>query len=247
LILQGWEGAISGGLDGSYYNNRWLFGTTPAMNRIDNVIDFTWDDFVTSTGKDFISVRWTGFVQPAFSEAYKFHMQVNDGVRLWINGMQLIDEYEATVEDADDFAEYTAVTAPLTADRLYSVKIEFRENKGCAVARFLWSSTTQPKTVVPHHRLYHNYTEVNYASPFGNVCVGGGVIIVLLSVPFMPPPSDCVLFLYSNKTVRDGKNGFQTQGKNVTSNYKFHVTWNARPPLLLSHIPHPYSGPLKKE
>ena len=156
--------AISGGLKGSYFNNRWLFGDTPAMERIDPVIDFTWDDFVTSTGKDFISVRWTGYVQPAFSEAYTFHMQVNDGVRLWIDGIQLIDEYEATVEGVD-FVEYSAVTTSLVADRLYSVKIEFRENKDLAVARFLWSSITQPKTVVPPHRLFYASTPI-VDSPF---------------------------------------------------------------------------------
>ena len=134
------------------------------MQRVHSVIYFTWDDFVTSTGKDFISVRWTGYVQPAFSEAYTFHLQVNDGVRLWIDGVQLIDELEASVEDVD-YVEHNAVTTTLMADRLYSVKIEFRENKGLAIARFLWSSVTQPKTVVPHHRLFHTSTPI-MDSPF---------------------------------------------------------------------------------
>jgi hypothetical protein len=60
---------IRGGLLGSYFNNKHLYGE-PAMSRVDSALDFQWamDDSITDTGKDHISVRWTGLLLPAFSE-----------------------------------------------------------------------------------------------------------------------------------------------------------------------------------
>lgn len=41
------------------------------------------------------SHRWTGFVQPAFSEQYAFVVEANDGARLWIDGQLLFDNFDA--------------------------------------------------------------------------------------------------------------------------------------------------------
>src|SRR5581483_4909068 len=43
-------------------------------------------------GADTFSVRWQGQVQPRFSETYTFYTTSDDGVRLWINGQQLINK-----------------------------------------------------------------------------------------------------------------------------------------------------------
>lgn len=53
------EQAVSGGLQGEYFNNRWLHGP-PALQRVDSEINFVWsnDDSITPTGKDFVSIRW---------------------------------------------------------------------------------------------------------------------------------------------------------------------------------------------
>ena len=65
--------AERGGLSGSYFNNRWLYGEA-VYTRVDSLLDFSWtaDDTLTPTGKDYISVRWEGFVLPPFSEQYTF-------------------------------------------------------------------------------------------------------------------------------------------------------------------------------
>ena len=59
-------------------------------SRVDSSVDFDWPGYITETGKDFISVRWSGYLRPAFSEEYTFHVQVNDGARLWVDGVQLL-------------------------------------------------------------------------------------------------------------------------------------------------------------
>ena len=47
---------------------------------------------------------------------------------------------------------------PLAADRLYSLRLEFRESTGGAVARLMWKSDSQPLEVVPNHRMFHATT-----------------------------------------------------------------------------------------
>ncbi|CAM9130727.1 unnamed protein product, partial [Phaeothamnion confervicola] len=162
--------ALGFGLAGSYFNNRWLMGE-PAVERIDAVVDFAWAarDTLTPTGQDYVSVRWDGFVQPAFSQLYTFAMEANDGARLWVNGSLLFDHFEDDLGAGDDatlFGRYEVETAePLVAGRLYSIRIEFRENYGSARARLLWSSRSQPLETVPTHRLYYELVAVR-GSPF---------------------------------------------------------------------------------
>jgi len=49
-------------------------------------------------------------------------------------------------------------TTALAADRLYSLRLEFRESTGGAVAKLMWKSPSQPLEVVPNHRLFHATT-----------------------------------------------------------------------------------------
>ena len=84
-----------GGLVGQYFNNRWLYGDA-ASTRVDHSVDFEFEveDAITDTGRDHVSVRWTGFVRPSFDEVFTFHAQVNDGARLFVDGELLFDAFE---------------------------------------------------------------------------------------------------------------------------------------------------------
>ena len=88
-----------------------------------------------------MSIRWEGYLQPAFSEAFEFLLEINDGARLFLDGELLLDEFEAEVNDDDHHHSYAVSTRrALVADRLYAVKIEFRESTGAAAARLFWRS-----------------------------------------------------------------------------------------------------------
>jgi len=39
-------------------------------------------------------VRWSGFVVPLYSETYTFYTTTDDGVRLWVNNIQVINKYK---------------------------------------------------------------------------------------------------------------------------------------------------------
>jgi hypothetical protein len=167
------ESANVGGLTGEYFNNRWLFGS-PVVTRIDSTIDFKWtaEEVITPTGKDYISVRWTGYVQPAFDEVYTFSALVNDGARLWVGGQLLFDNYENEVTDADGFAEISGTTtSSMKANQLVEIKLEYRENTGSAHVKLLWASTTQPLVVIPSNRLFSSSSPIK-SSPFSVEPVG---------------------------------------------------------------------------
>jgi outer membrane protein assembly factor BamB len=159
--------AKRGGLVGEYFNNRWMYGEA-VMIRTDPMINFMWgaEHAITESGKDYISVRWTGYVLPTFSEVYDFSITVNDGVRLWVDDYLIIDQYENEVDDSDGSIVFTASTAStLFANQLSSIKVEFRENTGIATAILSWSSASQPIEIVPGYRLFSDLEEI-YGSPF---------------------------------------------------------------------------------
>ncbi|CAM9800578.1 unnamed protein product [Ectocarpus sp. 6 AP-2014] len=147
------------GLLGEYFNNRWTFGD-PVVTRVDAKVDFSWSDTdtITPTGQDYISVRWTGFVQPAFSERYVFTVEANDGARLWVGDQLMFDNFDEDLgrNDTGLMSTFTATTEDeLVAGRLYAVTLEFRENYGSAEAHLLWSSGSQPSEVIPSNRLFY--------------------------------------------------------------------------------------------
>ena len=137
------------GLSAQYFDNPDLAGTS-ALARVDAQIDFGWGmgSPGASLAEDDFSVRWTGELEPRYSQTYTLSTVSDDGVRLWLDGQLLIDNWSehASTEDA--------VSVPLQAGRRHVVKLEYFELAGAATARFLWSSASQPRQVVPKSQLY---------------------------------------------------------------------------------------------
>ncbi len=162
------QGALGRGLWGSYWNNRWMYGET-TMERIDSIVDFSWSstDALTPTGRDFISIRWTGWVQPVFDGDYTFVVEVNDGARLWVNDEIFFDEFEteASSEDEGSYATYSGLAEDLKGGVLYPIQLDFRENYNSAKIRLLWTSDRQLLEVIPDYRLYYGETSIAN-SPF---------------------------------------------------------------------------------
>ena len=102
-------------------------------------------------------------MQPAFSEPYTFYCKVNDGARLWVDGVLLFDGFEHDMGEDGGFVELEGATpGALVADLLVDIKLEFRENAGAAAVQLLWASRSQPYSIVPASRLFHMSTPVEY-------------------------------------------------------------------------------------
>jgi hypothetical protein len=99
-------------------------------------------------GPDTFSARWSGWVTPRYSETYTFYTTSDDGVRLWVDGQLIINNW--TIHPPTENSGQIA----LTAGQQYDIRMEYFENGGGAVAKLKWSSPSQPKGIVPQGRLY---------------------------------------------------------------------------------------------
>jgi hypothetical protein len=135
------------GLSATYYNNINFTGTT--VTRIDPAVNFDWNKSgpASTIQADTFSARWTGFVQPQYGETYTFITNTDDGVRLWVNGVQIINRWVNT-------PGISTGTIALTGGVKYSITMEYYENKNRAKAILSWSSQSQSQQVIPQNRLY---------------------------------------------------------------------------------------------
>ena len=126
------------------------FAGSPVLTRTDATVDFDWGGGSpdASISSDHFSARWTGQVQPQFSETYTFYTNTDDGVRLWVDGKLLIDTWQ------DQGPTEWSGTIDLSAGHKYDLRMEYDENGGGAVAKLLWSSASRGKQIIPQERLF---------------------------------------------------------------------------------------------
>ena len=142
---------IPGGLKGSYFTDNDLDDSRLDVIRTDAVVNFTWGTGpVTRFGRDFVSVRWEGYVRPKHSETYTFWLDADDHVRLWIDGHLLIDWWTFPRSSSMLRAEYD-----LRELETHEIVLEYREILGNATARLLWSSKSTPIATIPSSSLFY--------------------------------------------------------------------------------------------
>jgi hypothetical protein len=136
------------GLRGDYYDNADL--TNLLVIRYDPEVNFNWGNGSPDPLIHFntFSVRWTGEVEPMYSEDYTFYTTSDDGIRLWINGQLVVNDWSS------HSARERHGHISLEACQRYPITIEYFENSGSAVAILRWSSASQPYGVVPQPNLY---------------------------------------------------------------------------------------------
>ncbi|MEV1177258.1 PA14 domain-containing protein [Nonomuraea sp. NPDC049784] len=142
--------------------------------------------FKLLTGReDDVSVRWTGQIQPKYSETYTFSMIGDNGFRLWVDGKPIIEHW---VDDWD--REQTGTPIALEAGKKYDLKVEYFEHFGGANLRLRWQSPSQPKEIVP----VEAFTLPEGFEPPGpsdaRVDAGGDVATLTFAKALSPLPAD---------------------------------------------------------
>lgn len=134
------------GLLGVYYDNADFTAPTAARTE---AVDFDWGLGSPAPGvaTEIFSVRWSGQVVPRYNGTYTFFTVSDDGVRLWVNGLLIIDNW------TDHPPTENSGTIFLQAGLAYDIVMEMYDSGGNATARLLWSSSCQLKEIIPASHL----------------------------------------------------------------------------------------------
>ncbi|MEA3224944.1 MAG: PA14 domain-containing protein, partial [Planctomycetota bacterium] len=157
ILMLGLVGAAGGaeGLLGQYYyssgegppENPWQ---TLMMERLDPTVDFDWGNGPAdpSLRSDNFAVRWIGEIEAPASDTYTFHTQSDDGIRLWVNGRLIINNWT----DHGDTHDSNDIT--LAAGQKYVIRLEYYDAGGGAVCELSWSTATLTREAIPSRYLF---------------------------------------------------------------------------------------------
>jgi regulation of enolase protein 1 (concanavalin A-like superfamily) len=136
----------SGGLGAKaeYFGNMNLEGN-PILTRIEDSIDhrWEWDVEVLPGISDNISARWTADLEFAFTEPMTLITTSEDGVRLYVDGQLVIDNWTMHTATEDTY------TFDVVAGQIVNIVMEWYEAAGNAVIKLSWQSPSTPKQIIP--------------------------------------------------------------------------------------------------
>ena len=89
------------------------------------------------------SARWAGQIEAVYSETYSFVTTSDDGVRVWVDGVEVIDDWTDHVKTTD------TGTIALSAGQLYDVVVEYYNGSESGTVDLQWASPSTPLEVVP--------------------------------------------------------------------------------------------------
>ncbi len=127
-------GGSGAGLKGDYFNN--MDFTAPLFSRIDPQVNFDWGTGSPSNSisADTFSVRWRGLLNVPETGSYQFSTLTSDGVRLYVDGALLIDNF---MDQATHWKDSPAIA--LTEGQQVELQMDYYENTGPAVAKLKWT------------------------------------------------------------------------------------------------------------
>jgi beta-glucosidase len=151
------------GLKGEYFNNN-NFSGSPALTRIDTLINFNWlkgspDPKINS---DSFCIRWSGFIHADSTDIYTLKLRSDDGVRFYFNDTMKIDDWT-------NHSTLDRITIlRMEAGKEYPVVIEYFDNIVYADVRFeigtIKSGKSQVDSIIA---IAKNYDAIIFAGGLG--------------------------------------------------------------------------------
>ncbi|MDG1944708.1 MAG: PA14 domain-containing protein [Halioglobus sp.] len=140
-------GEVGSGLKAEYFSDPNLGNRV--LERVDSKVQFQWGGGSPDPTVPFddFSVRWSGVLEPRYSEATTFYLKSDNGRRLWVDDMLLIDAW------TNDYDVEYAATINLSSGQKVPIVVEYFESDGGASATLEWESSSLPREVVPQNRL----------------------------------------------------------------------------------------------
>jgi uncharacterized repeat protein (TIGR03806 family) len=126
------------------------FAAPPTVTRTNAVVDFNFSASAPDPliGQTNFVARWSGSLQPQYNDTYEFSVIAVGGVRLWVNGNLLINDWTA---HSSTITNHNSIT--LKAQQLYNVRLDcFQENGGAI--QLLWRRPSADVATIPQTQLY---------------------------------------------------------------------------------------------
>ena len=144
-------GSPSGVWQGKWWSNRDMSGT-PKLTHNYNSIDFNWGTRAVGSGvgSDNFSARFTSTIKFAAAN-YRFHVLVDDGTRLFIDGQAVIDQWHDS-----SATEYTADKQMAAGN--HTLRLDYYEHSGQARIKFWMEQVTTPPTTLWTAEYFNNTT-----------------------------------------------------------------------------------------
>jgi len=132
------------GLTGTYYQGpSWR---KQVLVRTDATVNFSWGSSAPAPSlvHHAFSVRWTGQITPQTSETYTFSTVADDGVRLWVGGKLIINDWQ------DQFATAARGSITLQGGQTYDIRLDYFENGDPpAMVKLFWATPTIKREIIP--------------------------------------------------------------------------------------------------
>lgn len=146
------------------------------FSRTDATINFHWGAGAPAgLTTDTFSIRWRGWLQIPTDGSYTFYLTGDDGVRLWLDGQLLINEWQ------DQGATTFSVTVPrLNGGDKLDLRVEFYENSGSATVVLEWSGPGIARQVVPMNRLYpRDIHNIHLDASYPRIVAGSWLVMAI--------------------------------------------------------------------
>lgn len=160
LQLQG------GGLKADYYNGANF--EEKVFSRIDEEINFYYlkESPAPAVNREYYSIRWTGSLYAPVTGTYKVNVVVDDGIRMWVDGVKVLDQWKLQRENS-----YTG-QLHLKAGEFYKLKIEYFNDPAHGIMQLKWempeeeissffglfaSTYKHSRETIPKQYLYKNH------------------------------------------------------------------------------------------
>jgi len=89
------------------------------------------------------SIDVIGYIYPSYSENYTFYAYTNDKVRIWVDGVLILNVWEIGAK-----VEYTSASITLTANQWVPIYIQYQCKDLSSVLQIRWAATTLIKSAI---------------------------------------------------------------------------------------------------
>jgi len=132
-----------GGVKVEYFPNMTLSGE-PVLVQIEDRIEYYWGEGpIVGLLSDGVSARWTADLEIAIADTYTFITTSDDGVRLWLDGDLLIDNW-TDHGPMDDYSRPVKLTPGI-----YSLRMEWYDFWAGAMLQLWWQTPSMGRQILP--------------------------------------------------------------------------------------------------